>query len=86
MGERKQLTLAAGVGFDRYRKPTRRELLLPETERVVPWAELVALIEPHYPKRTKAGGRPQEDIERMLRMYFVQHRFNLSDPAVEEAL
>ncbi len=86
MSDRKQLTLAAGVGFERYRKATRRELFLSEMERVVPWAELVALIEPHYPKRTKAGGRPPVGIERMLRMHFVQHWFNLSDPAVEESL
>jgi IS5 family transposase len=86
MIDQKQLTLAAGVGFERYRKPTRRELFLAEMNRVVPWSELVALIEPHYPKRTKAGGRPPVGIERMLRMHFVQHWFNLSDPAVEEAL
>ena len=86
MKEQKQLSLAAGAGFERYRKPTRRELFLAEMERVVPWAELVALIEPHYPRRTKVGGRPPVGIERMLRMHFVQHWFNLSDPAVEEAL
>jgi len=53
-------------------------------EQVVPWAELCALIEPVYPK---AGpGRPPVGVERMLRMYFLQQWFNLSDPAVEEAL
>jgi IS5 family transposase len=53
-------------------------------EQVVPWRELCALIEPHYPK--PGNGRPPVGVERMLRMYFLQQWFNLSDPAVEEAL
>jgi len=71
-------------GFERYAKKTRRAEFLEEMELVVPWAELVALVEPHYPK---AGhGRPPVGVERMLRIYFLQQWFNLSDPAVEEAL
>jgi hypothetical protein len=53
-------------------------------EQVVPWRKLCALIEPHYPKA--GNGRPPVGIERMLRIYFLQQWFNLSDPAVEEAL
>ena len=79
----KQLTLAA-VGFERYGKTTRRAVFLAEMERVVPWRELCALIEPFYPKPGK--GRPLVGVERMLRIYFLQQWFNLSDPAVEEAL
>src|SRR5438270_10705392 len=79
----KQLTLAA-VGFDRYAKTTRRAAFLAEMEQVVPWSALCALIEPFYPK--PGNGRPPVGVERMLRMYFLQHWFNLSDPAVEEAL
>jgi transposase, IS5 family len=51
---------------------------------VVPWGKLCGLIEPHYPKA--GGGRPPIGVERMLRIYFVQQWFNLSDPAVEESL
>jgi IS5 family transposase len=51
---------------------------------VVPWSELCALIEPFYPKA--GNGRPPIGLERMLRIYFLQQWFNLSDPAVEEAL
>jgi len=54
-------------------------------ERVVPWGELCALIEPFYPKG-EGPGRPPVGVEGMLRIYFLQHWFNLSDPAVEEAL
>ena len=79
----KQLTLAA-VGFERYAKTTRRAAFLGEMERVVPWSALCALIEPFYPK--PGNGRPPIGVERMLRIYFLQQWFNLSDPAAEEAL
>jgi transposase, IS5 family len=82
---KKQLTLAANE-FERFRKPTRREKFLAEMNTVVPWAELVALLEPYYPKTTSAGGRPPVGLERMLRIHCLQLWFNLSDPAVEEAL
>ena len=79
-----QMTLAPS-GFERYRKVTRREQFLGEMEQVVPWAELCAVIEPYYPK-AKGAGRPTVGLEKMLRMYFLQQWFNLSDPGVEEAL
>ncbi|HEV2186252.1 MAG TPA: IS5 family transposase [Stellaceae bacterium] len=79
----KQLTLAT-AGFERYAKTTRRAVFLAEMERVVPWAALCRLIEPHYPK--PGNGRPPIGVERLLRLYFLQQWFNLSDPAVEEAL
>jgi IS5 family transposase len=80
-----QLTLATS-DFERYRKPTRRERFLAEMDAVVPWADLVAVVEPHYPKATSAGGRPPVVLERMLRIHCLQLWFDLSDPAVEEAL
>jgi IS5 family transposase len=79
----RQMTLAMS-GFERYGKTTRRAAFLAEMERVVPWRELCALIAPVYPKPGK--GRPPVGVERMLRIYFLQQWFNLSDPAVEEAL
>jgi len=72
------------TGFERYTKKTRRAVFLEEMEQVVPWGELCALIDPYYPKAGK--GRPPVGVERMLRIYFLQQWFNLSDPAVEEAL
>jgi len=79
----KQVTLSAG-SFDRYGKTTRRAAFLADMNRVVPWATLCALIEPFYPKA--GNGRPPVGLERMLRIYFLQNWFNLSDPGVEEAL
>ncbi len=83
VGSMKQMTLAT-AGFERYGKTTRRAVFLAEMERVVPWSALCGLIEPVYPK--PGNGRPPVGVERMLRIYFLQHWFNLSDPAVEEAL
>lgn len=79
-----QPTLALANGFERYSKPTRRAEFLCAMNQVVPWPELCALIEPHYPK--PGNGRPPVGVERMLRIHFLQHWFSLSDPAVEEAL
>ena len=72
------------TGFERYTKKTKRAFFLEEMEQVVPWSELCALIEPHYPKA--GNGRPPVGLERMLRVYFLQQWFNLSDPGLEEAL
>jgi transposase, IS5 family len=80
----KQRTLAMMTGFERYTKKTRRAAFLEEMNQVVPWRELCALVEPHYPKA--GSGRPPIGVERMLRIYFLQQWFNLSDPGVEEAL
>lgn len=79
----KQQTFAAG-DFERFRKPTRREKFLAEMDQVIPWSQLCELIEPFYPKG--GNGRPPVGLERMLRIYFLQHWFNLSDPGAEEAL
>ena len=79
----KQQTLAMaadeGEGFERYRRPTKRDAFLATMEQIVPWAELCSVIEPHYPKA--GNGRPPIGLERMLRMYCVQHWFNLADEA-----
>ena len=63
---------------------TRRELLLTEMDRVVPWASLVELIEPFYPNGDR--GRPPIGIEKMLRLYFIQLWNNFSDEATEDAI
>ena len=84
----KQMTLAAQAdqpaGFEKYRKPTRRDAFLAEMQTLVPWSALCAVIEPHYPKR--GNGRPPIGLERMLRIHLLQHWFNLPDLACEEAL
>jgi IS5 family transposase len=79
----KQTTFAS-AGFNKYAKTTRRAVFLREMNQVVPWSRLCKLIEPHYPK--VGNGRAPIGLERMLRIYFLQQWFNLSDPAVEESL
>jgi len=83
MSERQQ-TLAMAAGFEKHAKRTRRAEFLSQMEVVVPWRDLVAEIEPFYPKAGQ--GRPPVGVERMLRMYFLQQWFNLADPALEDAL
>ena len=80
----RQKTLA-DEGFERFRKPTRRDQFLAEMEIVIPWVDLCNVIKPFYPQ-PKGAGRPPVGLERMLHIHFLQHWFNLSDPAVEEAL
>jgi IS5 family transposase len=79
----KQQTLASQASFEKYGRKSRRELFLDEMDLVVPWAELEALVEPHYPKA--GNGRRPVGLQIMLRTYFMQQWFNLSDPGVEEA-
>src|SRR2546426_10530330 len=79
----KQTTFAS-MAWAAKGRTTRRERFLAEMNAVMPWARLTALVEPHYPKA--GGGRPPMPLERMLRVYFIQQWFNLSDPQAEDAL
>lgn len=79
----RQMTFSS-VGFEVHHKQTRRERFLSEMDAVVPWKRLCALIEPHYPSGQR--GRPPIGIERMLRIYFLQQWFNMSDPQAEDCL
>ena len=81
----KQISLTMTGYFDKGKK-TKRERFLDEMEQVVPWTRLLALIEPHYPKGSAAGGRAPLPLERMFRIYCLQQWYNLSDPGAEEAL
>jgi IS5 family transposase len=73
-----------GLGLNLSTKKTRKREFLDEMDRVVPWAALVQIVEPHSP-RAKTG-RPPFSIETMLRIHYLQQWFGLSDPAMEEAL
>ena len=79
----KQLSFS-DAEYSSKRKQTRREVFLGEMERAVPWRELEALIEPHYPKA--GGGRPPYALPAMLRIHCLQQWYGLSDPAMEETL
>src|ERR1039458_6776672 len=80
----KQQRLARHAASEKYGRKSRREQFLDEMEQIVPWGKLAALVEPYY---AKAGnGRRPVGLAIMLRTYFLQQWFNLSDPGVEEAL
>jgi transposase, IS5 family len=74
----------ADLGLNLSTKRTRKREFLDEMNRVVPWAELVALVVPYAPEGKK--GRPPFAVETMLRIHFMQQWFTLSDPGMEEAL
>jgi IS5 family transposase len=78
-----QQTLASQRGFEKHGRKSKRELFLDHMEQVVPWSELWALVEPHYPKA--GNGRQPVGLSIMLRTYFLQQWFGLSDPGMEEA-
>jgi len=82
MGEQRTF---ASIAWSQKGKVTRRERFLAEMDAVVPWARLVALIAPYYPK-ADGPGRPPLGLEKMLRIYFLQQWFNLSDPQAEDAI
>lgn len=79
----KQQTL---TGFEKHMKTTRRAQFLADMASIVQWRELTEVVEPVYPKGSELGGRPPIELAKMVRIYFLQLWFNLSDPAVEEAL
>jgi transposase, IS5 family len=81
MGEQRTL---ASLAWDTKGKVTRRERFLSEMDAVIPWARVLKRIARHYPKGD--GGRPPLPLETMLRIYFLQQWFDLSDPAAEDAL
>jgi IS5 family transposase len=79
----KQISFASAT-YDNKKIMTKRERFLTEMDTVIPWPRLLKLIEPCYPKKGK--GRPPMPMESMLRIYFLQQWYSLSDPAAEEAL
>lgn len=74
----------AGLAWSTKGKVTRREQFLAEMNAVIPWERLIGLIEPHYPKA--GNGRQPLGLEKMLRIYFLQQWFDLSDPGAEDAI
>ena len=79
----KQQTFA-GLAWKEKGKVTRREKFLAEMDQIIPWAALIESIEPYYPKAGK--GRQPLGLEKMLRIYFLQLWFDLSDPQAEDAI
>ncbi|AUS41036.1 IS5/IS1182 family transposase (plasmid) [Ralstonia solanacearum] len=80
---KRQISFAEGESHGK-KRVTRRQRFLTEMESVVPWSRLIAAVEPYYPKGKR--GRPPIGLERMLRIYFLQQWYGLSDEALEDAL
>lgn len=80
----RQITFANQASFEKFSRKSKREQFLETMDSIIPWPELQALIEPYYPKA--GNGRQPIGLSIMLRVYFLQHWFNLSDPGAEDAL
>ncbi len=78
------MTTFASLAYDSKKKKTRREKFLEEMDKVIPWEELLKVVRHEYPK--KGNGRQPMPVERMLRIYFLQQWYGLSDPAMEDSL
>jgi IS5 family transposase len=81
----KMITMTfASLAYENKKRQTRREKFLEEMDKVIPWEELLKIIKEYYPKA--GNGRQPMPLERMLRIYFMQQWYGLSDPAMEDAL
>ena len=74
----------ASLAYENKKKKTRREKFLEEMNQVIPWEELLQIVKKYYP--VAGNGRQPMPMERMLRIYFMQQWYGLSDPAMEDAL
>ena len=81
---RNGLPLPAFLRDARNKTGTLREQFRAEMGALVSWTRLLALIAPHFPRVGSKGGRPPMPIETMLRVYFLQQWYALSDPMAEE--
>jgi len=77
-------TSFASLAYENKKKKTRRERFLEEMDRVIPWKEVIEIISPYYPRN--GNGRHPMLLSRMLRIYFMQQWYGLSDPAMEDSL
>jgi IS5 family transposase len=77
-------TTFSSLAYDSKKKKTRRENFLEEMDQVIPWKELVGIISPYYPR--VGNGRHPMPLSMMLRIYFMQQWYGLSDPAMEDSL
>lgn len=66
------------------RKTLRCERFLGEMDQVIPWNALLSLVQPHY--TAAEVGRKKKELAVMLKIYFLQQWYNLSDPEMEDAI
>ena len=71
--------------FDRKTRKTRTERLTERLEKLVPWSDLLALIQPFYYESGRRGRQPFP-LELMLRIHRLQIAYNMSEPQMEDFL
>ena len=75
----------SSLGYQNKKKRLRREVFLSEMNQAIPWKELLRALRKHY-KENRENGRPSYAAELMLRIYFMQQWYQLSDEGMEETL
>ena len=81
--QKSQYSLPDSV-FNRRIKKSRADTLLKKIDQFVDWRELESLCEPMY--KTSKKGKPSLPIIMALKCLIVQYLYDLSDPALEDAL
>ena len=72
------------LAYTHKKKTTRKERFLAEMNDLLPWKHLLKPIARKYPK--PGQGRRPIPPEVMLRIYFMQQWYGLSDPVMEDSL
>jgi IS5 family transposase len=83
MNMEKALTFA-DLQYQNHKKRTRREEFLNKMDKIVPWEQIAQLIRPHY--YSNVTGRRATNLNVILRMYFLQIWFSLSDEGLEDSI
>ena len=80
---KKQLTMSL-ISDELGQASTKKKEFLGIMEKLIPWSEWVGIVQPHYYKGER-GNKPY-DLELMLRIYVLQHLYNLADDAARNEI
>ena len=80
---KKQLTMSL-ISDELGQASTKKKEFLGIMEKLIPWSQWVGIVQPHYYKGER-GNKPY-DLELMLRIYVLQHLYNLADDAARNEI
>lgn len=81
-----QIPMSAQASFlsIAHNKKLRCETFLSEMDQIIPWGRFMERVLPHYTE--KEVGRKHKELKMMLKIYFAQKWYDLSDPGMEDAI
>lgn len=74
----------ADIQLDSSRKASRISLKLEKINSLVDWDSILILVSKVDKSKTSKGGSPHKDLLTKVKMVFLQHLYNLSDPELED--